>query len=155
MKPNLSPWAWPPRQVNRMPSDVGAGRSQTVPESMVPPSGGGTQGAQDQPPTVPISIPGSYGTALDFDLTFAGAGLLLALAAPSAGVRSLLIIENNIAGFVIRIGFGSQPAATSGLQIAAGGNLFMDIKVPQNDIWIFSPAAGTVHIVHMIDNSKG
>lgn len=159
MKPVLSPYVWTPGQPNHIPIDKGAqyvAPGTAAPASFIPPKGGGTQPAQA--PVAPTATfdPGSYGEAVNLPVIFAGAGALLALRRPTSGIRTLLIIANSIAGFAINIGYDTIPTVASGLPIAAGGNLFLDQKVPQNDIWIFSPAAGTVQITYMIDNvSKG
>jgi len=159
VKPVLSPYVWQPGQANRIPVDKGAQfvpPGSPIPASMVPPVGGGTQAAQA--PVTPAASyePGAYGEAVNLPVVFAAAGALLALRRPTSGIRSLLIIANSIAGFAITVGYDTAPNIGSGLPIASGGNLFLDQKVPQNDIWLFSPAAGTVQITYMIDNiSKG
>ena len=159
MRPVLSPYVWKPGQVNHVPMDKAAQYvrpGSPVPDSMIPPAGGGTQAAQAPVAPAPSYEPGAYGEAVNLPIVFAAAGALLALRRPTSGIRSLLIIANSIAGFAITVGYDTAPTVGSGLPIAAGGNLFLDQKVPQNDIWIFSPAAGTVQITYMIDNiSKG
>lgn len=152
MRPVLSPYVWKPGQVNRRPSDVGTLIKSPVPASMVPPPGSGTQAAQGASAPAPVYTPGSYGEAVTVPIIFSAAGALLALRRPTAGIRKLLIINNTIAGFAITVGYDGAPNVGNGLQIAAGGNLFFDVVVPQNDIWIFSPAAGTVQLIYMIDN---
>lgn len=159
MNPVLSPYVWQPAQDNRIPTDIG-GSPPSVPGSSLPasalvPPGSGSQAAYETPPPVPTYNPGNYGEAVTIPVVFAAAGALLALPRPSHGIRKLLIIENNIAGFVITVGFDNPPPVGGGLAIAAAGNLLLDNAVPQNDIWIFSPAAGTVQIVYMIDNISG
>lgn len=114
---------------------------------------------QGSPPSVPTYLPGNYGDAITTAVVFAAAGALLALPRPTHGRRVLLVINNLIAGFVINVGFDAPPPVNGGIGIASAvgqpGTLFMDIVVPQNDIWIFSPAAGTVQVVYMIDNTRG
>jgi hypothetical protein len=123
-----------------------------VPASMIPPVGGGTQAAGAPVAPAPVYSPGSYGEAVTVPIIFGAAGALLALDRPTSGIRKLLIINNTIAGFAITVGYDTPPTVASGLQIAAGGNLFFDVVVPQNAIWLFSPAAGTVQLIFMIDN---
>lgn len=155
MRPVLSPYVWQPGQPNRLPTDVGVTQASPLPASMVPPAGSGTQAANAAPTPMAVNNPGNYGEAYTVPVIFGAAGALLALPRPSSGIRKLLIINNTIAGFAITIGFDTAPTVASGLQIATGGNLFFDIVVPQNDIWIFAPAAGTVQVIYQIDNISG
>jgi len=152
MKPNLSPYAWPPGQRNHVPVDIARGGAisgdSAAPLSFIPPQ-------QNNPNTAPVAVFDStgYGNGLIQPIVFAAPGDFLALPRPPSGVRTLLVIENTIAGFVITFNYDAPAAVGTGIQIAAGGNVFFDKVVPQNDIHIFSPVAGVVQIMWMIDNS--
>jgi hypothetical protein len=56
--------------------------------------------------------------------------------------RIFLMIQNTDPVNKLFVGFGTQPSSTVGMQIAAGGSILLDIRVPQNEIYVLGSAAG-------------
>ena len=117
-----------------------------APASMTPPPSppqGSVLAAQPQ------FSPGSFGDALILSVAFGAAGDILALPRPPLGVRTLLIIVNDLPASAIRVNMDSPATATAGIAIQPLGNLLLDAVVPQNDIHIFSPIAGVVTVMYI------
>jgi len=89
-----------------------------------------------------------YGEAQVFPVQYAGAGSQLVLQRPQGGKRTLLIIVNDLAVGVIRVCFDANATAALGVPIAAGGNMFLDAAVPQQNVFVFSPNAGQVTVCY-------
>lgn len=126
---------------------AGSNVESAAPRSMRPPSTEHIAAEGNAPQAVFES--GRYGDAQCIPFAFAVAGSLLALPRPLKSQRTLLIIVNDLAAGTMRVNFDNPAAAGIGVPIVAGGNLFMDTKVPQNDIWIFSPGGGIATITFM------
>lgn len=93
-----------------------------------------------------IYAPGDYGDRIVLPITFLGGDVQLVLQRPR-GTRISLIIQNTLPQLVtnnIIVSYGVPAAPGIGLQIPPGGNIFEDKAVPQNDVYIFAPAAGIV-----------
>lgn len=118
---------------------------QAAPRSMRPPSQSALADAGEL--TQGIYESGRYGDAQLLSFTFAVAGVALVLPRPLKSQRILLVIVNDLAAGTMRVGFDNPSAAGIGIPIVAGGNLFMDVKVPQNDIYIFSPGGGIASVL--------
>lgn len=95
---------------------------------------------------MPFFQPGLWGDALLQTVVFAAPGNLFVLQRPVRAQRVLLIVVNDLAAAVIRVNFDNPATVGIGVAIGPGGNLFFDAVVPQNDINIFSPAAGQIHV---------
>lgn len=153
MTPNLGIYQWPGGPLSPNPTsgeDIsgGSGPTQTAaPSSMTAPSAAAIAAAGNAP--VPIYRPGMYGEGQLSPITFAGASDILVLPRPGKGIRAWLLIVNDLAASTIRVNFDSSASATIGIAIGPGGNLFMDVVVPQNDIHVFSPIAGLIHIAYI------
>jgi hypothetical protein len=74
------------------------------------------------------------------------AGDQLVLERPTKSQRTLLIIVNDLPASAIWVNFDRPASALVGLIIPPGGNLFCDIRVPQNDIHIFSLVPGYINL---------
>lgn len=90
-----------------------------------------------------------YGDLTTLPVTFAGAGSQLVLPRPK-NIRVYLLIVNTLAANPINFNFGNAADNTL-YPIPAGGNYLADTSVPQNDLYIFSPVAGTV-LVGFVNN---
>lgn len=98
-----------------------------------------------------VAIPGEYGDATIFPVTYLAAGNILALVRPS-GVRIYLLVQNqlpNLPANNIVINFGTPAAVGTGIIIPPGGNWLLDSRVPQNDLHIYSPAVGVVSVAYI------
>jgi hypothetical protein len=124
-----------------------SGNRSAVPRSLRPP-GYSSRAVVDQQAT-PIFNPGLYGDAQVLTLIYAAAGDVLAIPRPATNQRVLLIIVNQLAAGNIMINYDNPGSAASGIPIAAGGNIFYDTVVPQNDVHIWASAAGTVQVSYM------
>lgn len=120
---------------------------QAAPRSMRPP--GQAMLVESGEISQSIFEAGRYGDAQLLSFTFAALGTALVLQRPLKSQRTLLVIVNDLAAGTMRVGFDNPPAAAVGIPIVAGGNLFFDTKVPQNDIWVFSPGGGVVTILYI------
>ncbi len=72
---------------------------------------------------------------------------ILAVPRPPNGMRrTLLIVQNQLVGTQLFYAFGRNADNVSCQFIPAGGNLFLDQlqSIPQNDLFLFFPLAGTV-----------
>ena len=107
------------------------------------------------PSNTPLADPGisvvMYGDADVLPIVFAGAGDQLVLPRPKVR-RVLLSIVNTLAANPINFAFGRPADNVSGVPIPAAGNAFFDNAVPQNDVHVFSPVAGTILVLYMNTN---
>lgn len=99
-------------------------------------------------PPVPVQsvLPAAaqiYGDMSIIPIVFAGLGDLFVLERPK-NTRIFLTIVNTLAANPINFAFGRAADNVSGIPIPAAGNVFFDTAVPQNDLHIFSPVAGTI-----------
>jgi hypothetical protein len=104
------------------------------------------------PPSVsplPTEIATLYGDMTILPVIFAAAGNLLILQRPR-GFRALLTIVNTLAANPINFAFNRAADNVSGIPIPAAGNAFFDTAVPQGEVNVFSPVAGTI-LVGFID----
>jgi len=146
---------FPPSRRRINPAQAGAGAdihptsgSGTVaPDSMSPPSQREIEEQRNAP--VPVYLSGHYGNVQYLAFTFAVAGNQLVLARPVKAQRVLLVIANDLAAGTMRVNFDAPAAAAIGIPIVAGGNLFLDVAVPQNDIYIFSPGGGVASVMYL------
>lgn len=95
--------------------------------------------------------PGIYGDMVVSIVRFGAAGDILALPRPK-GQRVYLIIYNRVPASTITVNFDQVADAVNGIDVANGGNYEFLAAVPQNDLHIFSPAAGNV-IIGFINRS--
>ena len=151
----MRPFLWPNEQMlgrAQPPNDINSGDTSNsppvTPDSLIPPQASqrGTQKIIDPVPTLDLS---KYGDGQLQSVTFTGAGSLLVSARPPSGRRVLLIVQNTIAGFTIRINLDTPASAVFGIELLTDGVLFQDAVVFQNDIHVFAPAAGIVQVCTM------
>jgi len=102
---------------------------------------------QNQPSAVTTVYESSrYGDMVIQTVVFAAIGCILVLPRPS-GIRTYLLIENLLAApNQIRVNFDNPASANSGIGIDSSGSWLFDSVVPQNNVYIFAPAAGSVQI---------
>lgn len=87
--------------------------------------------------------PGEFSDATELLIPLAGAVNSLAVQRPRT-TRVLLIISNPTA-LPLFFAFG-QGATLNSNFIPAGGSLFMDRAVPQNDVYLFSTPGGNIPV---------
>lgn len=125
----LVPWAVPQQA-------LGLGTNAATPEPLA-----GSR-ALLAPPTFDL---GKYGDVQTYPCNFAGARNELAILRPTKAVRTFLLVVNSFAvPNIIRVNFDAPASPTLGMPIPAGGNLFMDYFVPQQDVHVYSLIAGTI-----------
>lgn len=104
------------------------------------------------PANTPPADPGvstiMYGDGDVIPIVFAAAGDQLVLPRPKVR-RALLSIINTLAANPINFAFGRQADNVSGVPIPAAGNVFFDNAVPQNDVHVFAPVAGTILVLYI------
>lgn len=107
------------------------------------------------PSNTPLADPGisviMYGDADVLSIVFAAAGDQLVLPRPKVR-RALLSVINTLVANPINVAFGRQADNVSGVPIPAAGNIFFDNAVPQNDVHVFSPVAGTILVLYINTN---
>jgi hypothetical protein len=104
-------------------------------------------------PTTPSAIPAEsilpvadqarFGDMQTLPVTVTAAGNVAALDRPSFR-RVLLIVNNLLVGNTINFAFDRAADAVTGVPIIAGGNVFFDNAVPQGQLNVFIPVAGTI-----------
>ena len=100
-----------------------------------------------------IYDPMRYGDAITQPIVFAGAGEVLALRR-STQIRTRLLIFNKSVIGAISYCFDRPADGASCIDIAAGGSEnFVSGAIPQGDLHIFSPGAGTVVIEFINSNA--
>ena len=88
-------------------------------------------------------------TVVPFSLTTAGiAGAQLIVPSP-ANDRIILTFRNaSTSAGMLFIGFGIQPdISNAAFSLVAGGQLILDVVIPQNDVWIACDTAPTFGVV--------
>lgn len=109
---------------------------------------GATPEPLQAPPVVkaaPTFDLGKYGDIQTYPCIFPAAMDELAILRPTKSVRTFLLVVNSLViPNIITVNFDAPATPTSGIQIPAGGNLFMDYFVPQQDVHVYSPIAGVV-----------
>ena len=105
-------------------------------------------------PTPPVQVTtqdAAQGDGVVLPIVFPALGDQLALARPP-GRRTLLVVINTLAANPVNVNFGVAADNVAGIPIPVGGNLFLDVAVPQNDVHIFAPVAGTVLVFFINTN---
>lgn len=97
--------------------------------------------------------PGMYGDMSITPIILAANTSLLALSRPR-NTRIYLMIQNTLAANILYAQFGNQ-ADINAVQIQPGGNWLFDAVVPQNDLYLFSAAAGTVLVAYVNADIEG
>lgn len=92
----------------------------------------------------------NYGDMVVKPFTFAAAGSVLALERPKH-VRIFLLIQNRLGANPIEVAWDTPGQVGNGITLPAGGNVLFDSRVPQNDLFIFSPVAGFAATVAFIN----
>lgn len=62
---------------------------------------------------------------------------------PANKLRTMLTIQNNDAANDLRFRFGAAATASEGTRVTAGGVAFFDVRVPNQDVYIFSTSGIT------------
>jgi len=122
-----------------------------VPLSSIPPSPNQSADAGNSELPIPMWIPGIYGDMQYKQITYLALGPFdqLVLLRPVRAQRVFMLIQNNFAAGNILINFDNPASALNGIPINPGGNFLCDNAVPQNDIHVFGPGAGTINISYM------
>lgn len=90
-----------------------------------------------------------------FNLT--GAANATLILPQSAGVRNFVLIRNSSASAgSVFVGFGIPPTGVGScdVELTSGAYLMLDIKVPQDDIWLFSDIGASGNVSYAI-NKRG
>lgn len=98
--------------------------------------------------------PGLYGDLSILPIQLQASQSLIALQRPR-NTRIYLCIQNTLAANVLYANFGNLADAQNSIQIQPGGNWLFDAAVPQNDLSLFSTAAGTVLVAYINANIEG
>jgi len=96
--------------------------------------------------------PAKYGDIIQQNPVLPAGVDVLVLPRPTI-TRTFLFIQNTTAG-IIYFAFGQQANLQSG-QIQAGGNLFMDAFVPQNDVHLYAPVLSSIPLLYSNVNLGG
>lgn len=98
------------------------------------------------PPATVVQEDLRYGDMSTQTIAFTGAGAQLVLQRPQ-GKRTFLVIVNELAApNVARVDFDRPPNVSTGVPIAASANWLFDSVVPQNNVYVWVPAAGNITI---------
>ena len=101
---------------------------------------------QSRQQTAAITIPERYGDMIVQNIAYAASGDIFILPRPTGKRAFLLIINELAAPNQARVNFDKPADVNSGFPIDAGGNVLFDAAVPQNDLHVWTAAAGTITV---------